>query len=185
MLAAYERVYLTDEGEIRKSLITKGAACKAVCDAVEILGAEAQRVLQLRRMRAAFVVREATCALMRLGDRLLREYGEAKRLKGVLDFDDLVLTALALLHRPGVAPWVLFKLDGGLDHILIDEAQDTNPEQWQIVAALAEEFFAGEGARHPHPHDLCGRRHEAVDLQLSARRPAGLSAHAAAFRAAG
>jgi ATP-dependent helicase/nuclease subunit A len=149
MLAAYERVYLTDEGEIRKSLITKGAACKAVCDAVEILGAEAQRVLQLRRMRAAFVVREATCALIRLGDRLLREYGEAKRLKGLLDFDDLVLTALALLHRPGVAPWVLFKLDGGLDHILIDEAQDTNPEQWQIVAALAEEFFAGEGARHP------------------------------------
>ena len=149
MLAAYERVYLTDEGEIRKSLITKGAAGKTVCDAVEILGAEAQRVLQLRRMRAAFVVREATCALMRLGDRLLREYGEAKRLKGVLDFDDLVLTALALLRRPGVAPWVLFKLDGGLDHILIDEAQDTNPEQWQIVAALAEEFFAGEGARHP------------------------------------
>src|SRR5262249_963157 len=67
--------------------------------------------------------------------------------RGVLDFDDLVSTALALLRRPGVAPWVLFKLDGGLDHILIDEAQDTNPEQWQIVAALAEEFFSGEGAR--------------------------------------
>ena len=49
-----------------------------------------------------------------------------------------------LLRRPGVAPWVLFKLDGGLDHILIDEAQDTNPEQWAIVAALTEEFFAGE-----------------------------------------
>ncbi|MBV8119691.1 MAG: double-strand break repair helicase AddA, partial [Alphaproteobacteria bacterium] len=64
-----------------------------------------------------------------------------------LDFDDLVATALDLLRRPGVAPWVLFKLDGGLDHILIDEAQDTNPEQWRIVAALAEEFFAGEGAR--------------------------------------
>jgi ATP-dependent helicase/nuclease subunit A len=149
MVSPYERVYLTDEGEIRKSLITKGAAGKAACDAVEILSAEARRVLQLRQMRAAVVVREATCALMRLGDRLLREYSEAKRLKGVLDFDDLVLTALELLHRPGVAPWVLFKLDGGLDHILIDEAQDTNPEQWQIVAALAEEFFAGEGARQP------------------------------------
>ena len=69
-----------------------------------------------------------------------------KRAHGVLDYDDLISTALDLLHRPGIAPWVLFKLDGGLDHILIDEAQDTNPEQWQIVAALAEEFFAGEGA---------------------------------------
>ena len=76
---------------------------------------------------------------------MLRAYEERKRLHGLLDFDDLVLKALELLHRPGIAPWVLFKLDGGLDHILIDEAQDTNPEQWAIVAALAEEFFAGEG----------------------------------------
>src|SRR5207244_12829415 len=60
-------------------------------------------------------------------------------------FDDLVLKALELLRRPGIAPWVLFKLDGGLDHMLIDEAQDTNPEQWSVVAALAEEFFTGEG----------------------------------------
>src|SRR5205085_7390360 len=70
-----------------------------------------------------------------------------KGLHGQLDYDDLVAKALELLRRPGIAPWVLFKLDGGLDHILIDEAQDTNPEQWQIVAALAEEFFAGDGAQ--------------------------------------
>jgi ATP-dependent helicase/nuclease subunit A len=57
------------------------------------------------------------------------------------------------LRRPGLAPWVLFKLDGGLDHILIDEAQDTNPEQWQIVQALAEEFFAGDGA-HDRPRTI-------------------------------
>jgi ATP-dependent helicase/nuclease subunit A len=147
MLMDYETVFLTDKGEIRDVLITKPAARKAACDAEAVLAAEAERVGQLREARAAVVLRDATCALARLGDTLLRAYDEAKRLKGVLDFDDLVLTALDLLRRPGVAPWVLFKLDGGLDHILIDEAQDTNPEQWEIVAALAEEFFVGEGAR--------------------------------------
>ncbi len=149
MLAGYEALFLTDKGEIRDKLITAPAARKAACDAVEILASEARRVLEQRQARAAVVVREATCALVRLGEALLSKYAAAKRLKGVLDFDDLVLTALNLLRRPGVAPWVLFKLDGGLDHILIDEAQDTNPEQWEIVAALAEEFFVGEGARNP------------------------------------
>ena len=75
-------------------------------------------------------------------------YAGGNRGQGVLDYDDLISAALDLLRRPGIAPWVLFKLDGGLDHILIDEAQDTNPDQWQIVAALAEEFFAGEEAGH-------------------------------------
>jgi ATP-dependent helicase/nuclease subunit A len=76
---------------------------------------------------------------------VLRAYEERKRLHGLLDFDDLVLKTLELLRQPGIAPWVLFKLDGGLDHILIDEAQDTNPDQWAIVAALTDEFFTGEG----------------------------------------
>jgi ATP-dependent helicase/nuclease subunit A len=147
-LAEYEAVFLTQKGEIRDRLISAAASRGAPCDTVEVLGAEAGRALRLREARAAAILREATGALVRLCDALLREYDAAKRLREVLDFDDLVSTALALLHRPGVAPWILFKLDGGLDHILIDEAQDTNPEQWQIVAALAEEFFAGEGA-HP------------------------------------
>ncbi len=147
MLAACACVYLTEKGEVRETLITKPAATKAVCDARAILAAEAERLQGLREARAAIALREATCALARLGEALLHAYDEGKRLAGALDFDDLVLAARDLLRRPGVAPWVLFKLDGGLDHILIDEAQDTNPEQWEIVAALAEEFFAGEGAR--------------------------------------
>jgi ATP-dependent helicase/nuclease subunit A len=147
MLAAYECAFLTDKGDVRETLITKPAARRAGGDARAILAIEAERLQRLRERRAAVVLRDSSCALARLGDALLRAYDEGKRLKGVLDFDDLVLTARDLLRRPGVAPWVLFKLDGGLDHILIDEAQDTNPEQWEIVAALAEEFFAGEGAR--------------------------------------
>jgi ATP-dependent helicase/nuclease subunit A len=146
MLEDYIGVYLTDEGETRKTLITRGAAEAGACDVCAVLTAEAERIKKFREAHAAAVVVEATCALARLGTALIEAYDERKRTQGMLDYEDLVTKALDLLRRPGVAPWVLFKLDGGLDHILIDEAQDTNPDQWEIVAALAEEFFAGESA---------------------------------------
>ena len=73
------------------------------------------------------------------------DYHDAKRLRGVLDYDDLIVETRNLLHKRGAAQWVLYKLDGGIDHVLIDEAQDTSPEQWEIVQKLTEEFFAGMG----------------------------------------
>ncbi|MCD6075946.1 MAG: putative UvrD/REP helicase (addA), partial [Rhodospirillales bacterium] len=82
-----------------------------------------------------------------IGIELLARYEKRKADHGLVDYADLIARTVALLQRPGVAPWVLFKLDGGLDHILIDEAQDTSPEQWSIMRALAEEFFAGLGQR--------------------------------------
>lgn len=147
ILDDYAGAFLTAEGEVRKILITREAARSAGCDACAILAAEAERVKSFRNAQAAAALADASCALIRLGGALIEAYGERKRAQGVLDYDDLVTLTLNLLRRPGIAPWVLFKLDGGLDHILIDEAQDTNPEQWEIVAALAEEFFAGESAR--------------------------------------
>jgi ATP-dependent helicase/nuclease subunit A len=146
LLDAYFDAFLTAEGAILQRLITKAALNKTGCgDARAALETEARRVVRFRDQRAGAALVEGTLALIRLGDAVLRAYEERKRLHGLLDFDDLVLKALELLQRPGIAPWVLFKLDGGLDHILIDEAQDTNPEQWAVVAALAEEFFTGEG----------------------------------------
>ncbi|MBS0272989.1 MAG: double-strand break repair helicase AddA [Proteobacteria bacterium] len=99
---------------------------------------KAARAAQLAH--AAFVVVRA----------MRRIYADEKRLRGMLDYDDLIAKTLELLNTRPDAAWVLYKLDGGLDHILIDEAQDTSPEQWKIVQALTEEMFAGEGREREH-----------------------------------
>src|SRR6185369_12313087 len=77
-----------------------------------------------------------------------------KQLRSMLDYDDLIIRTRDLLHEPGAASWVLFKLDGGIDHVLIDEAQDTSPEQWEIVRKLTEEFFAGQGRERDQPRTI-------------------------------
>jgi ATP-dependent helicase/nuclease subunit A len=146
MLAVYTAAFLTAEGDVRKILITRDAARTTSGDVQAVLCAEAARVKRFHDAQRAAALVEASCALIRLGGALLDAYAELKRAQGALDYDDLISAARDLLRRPGIAPWVLFKLDGGLDQILIDEAQDTNPEQWEIVAALTEEFFAGESA---------------------------------------
>ena len=90
---------------------------------------------------------DATLALVRLGNAVMQRYAEAKARQAKLDFDDLIGKAASLLRSSSAVEWVLYKLDGGLDHILVDEAQDTSPVQWQVIRALAEEFFSGRGAR--------------------------------------
>jgi len=141
---AYSNEFLTS-GEIRKRLATKDVAAQP--GILDILLKEAERVFTLAaRLRAARVA-EGTAALMRIGYRVLDLYDEDKVRRGLMDYDDLIQTARRLLSMPGVAEWVLYKLDGGIDHILIDEAQDTNPDQWAIVTPIRTEFFAGEG-RH-------------------------------------
>ena len=137
--------FLTREGEIRQTLASKGVreADPASLDALE---AEAERVLWVEdRLRAAGIL-AATAALLTLGTALLESYRRAKAARAALDYDDLILAARDLLTRPGQTAWVQYKLDGGIDHVLIDEAQDTNPDQWAVVAALTGEFFADVGA---------------------------------------
>jgi ATP-dependent helicase/nuclease subunit A len=142
----YARAFLTDAGTVRTRLATKGVEERHP-GTVAALQREAERLSALAERRRAFAVARASEAIARLGDALLARYARAKRDAAALDYDDLIEATCRLLAQPGVAPWVLFKLDGGLDHILIDEAQDTSPAQWRVVQALAEEFFAGMGAR--------------------------------------
>ncbi|MFO1058877.1 MAG: double-strand break repair helicase AddA [Dongiaceae bacterium] len=150
--AGHCRAFHTKEGEILATLITRNAAQRAP-GAETVLLAEAKRLLDLRERWRAATLAEATEALLTLAGAMLQAYQRQKQRRAQLDYDDLILLTRDLLATEGVAPWVLFKLDGGLDHILIDEAQDTSPEQWEVVRRLAEEFFAGEGAR-PQPRTL-------------------------------
>lgn len=142
---AYLGVFLTQAAAPRKQLCTKSAIL-AEPRLPEILAAEQSRLLAVYERRNKATVGLATTALLRLASAIIDIYARRKAERALLDYDDLILLTRALLDRPGVPAWVLFKLDGGLDHILIDEAQDTNPDQWRIVAALAAEFFAGLGA---------------------------------------
>ena len=142
----YAGAFLTRESQPRARLITKKASEDAP-GALDALIVEAERLAGIMEWRRAAVTAEASVALLRLGAALLDAYEAAKSALARLDYDDLILKTIALLRGNVNAAWVLYKLDGGLDHILIDEAQDTNPEQWKVVAALADEFFAGQGAR--------------------------------------
>ncbi len=146
--ARYLTAFFTDKGkgDRFKTLVHKDALATAP-GIGDVLAAEAERLTLVRNDLRALEVAGATAALVRLGSAILDAYARHKRARALLDYDDLILGARDLLARQGSASWVLFKLDGGLDHILIDEAQDTNPDQWDVIAALADEFFVGAGAR--------------------------------------
>src|SRR6056297_3395215 len=105
------------------------------------------RVETAREARLALLTVERTRVLHDFARAFIRRYSSAKQRRGLLDFDDLILRARDLLTDPSVAAWVLYRIDGGIDHILVDEAQDTSPVQWQVIERLAQEFTAGEGAR--------------------------------------
>ena len=95
----------------------------------------------------ALATLDVSAALFRLADGVIGHYERAKAARGLMDFDDLILKAADLLRPVHAAAWVHYKLDQGIDHILVDEAQDTNPHQWEIIQQLGDEFFTGASAR--------------------------------------
>jgi len=90
---------------------------------------------------------ETLVPALTIGRRFALAWDEAKKREGLIDFDDQIRQAAALLSRSDLADWIRYKLDRRFDHILIDEAQDTNAAQWSIIRALTEDFFAGAGQR--------------------------------------
>ena len=144
--AIYKSAFLTKTGTALKTVATK-KILDADGSLEAVIDAEQQRLLLVEekcaRQRAAI----ATAALLKLGLEQLRLYNHVKNERGLVDFDDMIDRTVTLFSQEAVAPWVLYKLDNRIDHILVDEAQDTNRDQWRVVETLAAEFFAGEGAR--------------------------------------
>ena len=99
---------------------------------LDILNLEAQRVQKLQQKMKTLDLAIRTEALIKLSYSVLTSYDKTKNINTSIDYDDLIFATYELLQQVGIASWVLFKLDGGIDHLLIDEAQDTNPEQWKI-----------------------------------------------------
>ena len=142
--AALGNFLLTKDGEPRKKLATNKLA-DARPDLLAFLTSLQERYCAAAERRRAARAAELVQAALQLVRAMRERYARTKRLRGVLDYDDLIVETRNLLTRERAAQWVLYKLDGGIDHVLIDEAQDTSPEQWEIVKKLTEEFFSGLG----------------------------------------
>ena len=145
------RAFFVDDGAgDAKGTETRDIVTKAVGQRIPSLliglRREQNRLIDLRERRRGAMALERSGALFVVATAILSTYARMKAERGALDFDDLIARALALLTRSSAA-WVLHKLDYGLDHLLLDEAQDASPPQWGILARLTAEFFAGAGAR--------------------------------------
>ena len=141
----YLTVFLTDDRTPRASVLTK-AFIRDNPSVARLFEAECLRIGPLIETRRAIVTRDRTRALLHIATAAAANYRREKAERGLLDYDDLIDKTLAMLSRVS-AGWVHYKLDRGVDHVLIDEAQDTSPRQWDIVFHLISEFTSGAGAR--------------------------------------
>ena len=147
------QIFLTKAGSPRKVLAVKKLVGERPDLHAWLLALQDRFCAADDKRRAARAAGLAEAAVILIAE-VRQHYNAAKQRRGALDYDDLILQTLHLLQGRQAAPWVQFKLDGGLDHILIDEAQDTSPEQWKIVQALTEEFFTREARGTKSPRTL-------------------------------
>jgi ATP-dependent helicase/nuclease subunit A len=146
-IGAYLGFWQRGDGELRVAASLVSKAIKRQWPGLdEALDRERSRLKDMLDRIAAADCCASTAAMVRLSDAAINEYARQKQIRGVLDFEDLIVKTANLLTRPDASRWVQYKLDRGLDHILVDEAQDTSSRQWEVVRALVEEFFAGFGA---------------------------------------
>ncbi len=157
----YQTIFLTQAGAFRASNPYTADAVKTSPDVESLFQMksipEGDEVYRFKTAFNAIRTRETferSAALLRIAHVVFSNYAREKLRRAALDFDDLIERAATLLNNGSMAQWVLWKLDGGLSHVLLDEAQDTSPDQWKLLNALTQEFFSGEGAERENPRTL-------------------------------
>ncbi len=133
---------LTKDGEVKNR--TRDKLLAAEPDYLELASECGEAIASLLDLRRQVAFAQVAAQGLAAGRAYARAYAQAKRQAGAVDFDDLIGRASELLTRPGMADWIRYKLDQQVDHILVDEAQDTNKAQWSIVWSIIEEFLQVE-----------------------------------------
>ncbi len=142
----YKTVFLTTEDKPRARMVTKAIMEKNPA-IEEILLREQRKVMAVDQKLKSLCIAKLSADLFHIMEAMLALYKKSKNTMAFLDYSDLILASMKLLEKQDIAPWILYKLDEGIDHLLVDEAQDTSPEQWKVIKALCDDFFSGEGAR--------------------------------------
>lgn len=122
----YAQLYLTAKGQIRKNCL---------------YAPEAETVYRLQGALNAIELAQRSFCVFHIGREIYQQYQLLKSQRNSLDYEDLIEKTIDLLGYEDIAPWILYKLDGGIEHLLIDEAQDTNPDQWRVILALTGDYF--------------------------------------------
>ncbi|MFT9409546.1 double-strand break repair helicase AddA [Acetobacter fabarum] len=143
--AVWRNGLLTKDGKLRSRGLLSAKLAEKYTDLADALQKEAERILAVEEGMNARQLARLGVALLKMAAPVASMFDQRKAMQGQMEYDDLIHRTLLLLREPGAA-WVLYKLDGGIDHLLLDEVQDTSPQQWRIAGDLTEEFFAGEGA---------------------------------------
>lgn len=143
-----EAAILTEKGMPKTdAFLFNKAMSKAAPELGDAFAAAKEHVATCRNTYRTLRMLSATRAALVLAERLIAEFEDLKKQRSQLDFEDLIERAATLLNRDTAGAWVHYKLDQGIDHILVDEAQDTSPVQWSIIQSLAADFFNGRTAR--------------------------------------
>lgn len=144
--AVWRRIFFTKNGQPARRIVAQSLLDREPSLATRIAAEQARLTALIEEDNVRATV-AASVPLVQLGHRVHARVEAEKRRRGLIDYDDQIAKAMNLVHGQSAAAWVRYKLDEGIDHIMLDEAQDTSPPQWELVDALTGEFFAGASSR--------------------------------------